>query len=300
MDAASLQKRFGMPEVLTFEDENGLTRVHVHTPEAKATIYLQGAHLTEWQPTGFEPVIFTSEKSDFAVGKPIRGGVPVIFPWFANDSKKDRVDGHPGPAHGFARIQDWSLDEVHHGRHETSLILTQGPTAMSKSMGFTSFGLKMEFHIGSSLRMAMTVTNTGSEPLMFEDGFHTYYAVSDVKQVSVSGLEKVSYIDKVDDFKVKPAAGVPITFTQRTDRIYNDTSTPLMISDPGGKRKIRVEKKGSNSTVTWNQFGEMPDLAATAWPHYVAVETTNVAKNAVTLAAGASATIEAHSIVEKI
>jgi glucose-6-phosphate 1-epimerase len=157
----------------------------------------------------------------------------------------------------------------------------------------------MEFHIGSSLRMAMTVTNTGSEPLMYEDGFHTYYAVSDVRQVSVSGLEKVSFIDKVDDFKVKPAAGAPITFTQRTDRIYNDTSTPLTISDPGGKRKIRVEKKGSNSTVTWNQFGEMPDLAATDWPHYVAVEATNVAKNAVTLAAGASATIEAHSIVEK-
>ena len=300
MDAASLQKRFGMPEVLTFDKQSGLTRVHVHTPEAKATIYLQGAHLTAWEPAGLGPAIFLSSKSEFAPGKPIRGGVPVIFPWFANDSKKDRVDGHPGPSHGFARIQDWSLDSVHRNHGETTLVFTLGPTAMSRSMGFDAFLLTLKFVVGRELRMAMTVDNKSSQPLVFEDGFHTYYKIDDVQEVSVSGLEKVSYIDKVDDFKVKPPAGVPIVFTQRTDRIYNNTSTPLTIDDKAGRRKITVEKSGSNSTVVWNQFGEMPDLGPWEWHGYVAVETTNVGVNAVTLAAGASAMIEAHSVVEKI
>jgi glucose-6-phosphate 1-epimerase len=297
MDAMALQKRFGMPEVLTFDEQNGLTRVHVHTPEAKATIYLQGAHLTAWEPAGLGPAIFLSSKSDFAVGKPIRGGVPVIFPWFANDSKKDRVDGHPGPSHGFARIQDWSLDSVHREHGETTLVFSLGPTAMSRSMGFDDFLLTLKFVVGRELRMAMMVENKSSQPLMFEDGFHTYYKIDDVQEVSVSGLEKVSYIDKVDEFKVKPAAGVPIVFTQRTDRIYNNTSTLLTILDKAGRRKITVEKSGSNSTVVWNQFAEMPDLGPWEWHGYVAVETTNVGVNAVTLAAGASATIEAHAVV---
>jgi glucose-6-phosphate 1-epimerase len=300
MDAASLQKRFGMPDVLTFDEQSGLTRVHVHTPEAKATIYLQGAHLTAWEPAGLGPAIFLSSKSEFAPGKPIRGGVPVIFPWFANDSKKDRVNGHPGPSHGFARIQDWSLDSVHRNHGETTLVFTLGPTSMSRSMGFDAFLLTLKFVVGRELRMAMTVDNKSSQPLVFEDGFHTYYKIDDVQEVSVSGLENVPYIDKVDGFKVKPAAGVPIVFTQRTDRIYNNTSTPLTIDDKAGRRKITVEKSGSNSTVVWNQFGEMPDLGPWEWHGYVAVETTNVGVNAVTLAAGASTTIEAHAVMEKL
>ena len=42
-----------------------------------------------------------SAKSHFAPGQPIRGGVPICFPWFGNR------DGEP--SHGFARITEWQL-----------------------------------------------------------------------------------------------------------------------------------------------------------------------------------------------
>src|ERR1700722_4423553 len=112
MDAAALRQQFKVHGV-TFDEANELTRVQVATKAATATIYLQGAHLTAWQPAGFEPAILISHKSDFAPGKPIRGGIPIAFPWFATDRRKDRIDGHPGPSHGFARIQDWTLEAVH-------------------------------------------------------------------------------------------------------------------------------------------------------------------------------------------
>src|ERR1700691_2930891 len=102
MDIVALNENFGLPGLLTFEESNGLTCAVVTTPAASATIYFQGAHLTHWQPAGEESVLFLSGKSAFQKGKAIRGGVPVIFPWFG-----DRHDGQPGPAHGFARTAEW-------------------------------------------------------------------------------------------------------------------------------------------------------------------------------------------------
>jgi len=66
--------------------------------------YLHGAHVTKFQPKGQKPVLFMSAKSMFEPGKPIRGGVPICFPWFGA-----RQDGQPGPAHGFARLVEWEL-----------------------------------------------------------------------------------------------------------------------------------------------------------------------------------------------
>src|SRR5437879_5964035 len=107
MDLSYLTEHFGIPGVLSFDQHNGLIRARVTAPSASATVYLQGAHLAHWQPMGEQPVLFMSRKSDFAVGKPIRGGVPIAFPWFATDKNQSRYEGKPGPSHGFARIQDW-------------------------------------------------------------------------------------------------------------------------------------------------------------------------------------------------
>jgi glucose-6-phosphate 1-epimerase len=299
MDIATLQARFNLPKLLTFEEQNGLIRANVHTPEAKATVYLQGAHLTAWQPAGEEPVIFLSSKTDLAPGKPIRGGVPVVFPWFANDSKPDRVDGHPGPAHGFARVQDWSLDKVERSGGGLKLVLTLGPTAMSRSMGYDGFLLTMEFEIGKTLTMSMTVKNTDSTPMLFEDAFHTYYKVADIHEVAVHGLEETAFIDKTDAFKVKPAEHASVRFSKKEDRIYNGTTADCVIEDVAGRRKIRLHKSGSKTTVVWNNFAAMPDLGEWDWHEYVAVETANAGRDSITLAGGASATLVARSAVEK-
>ena len=96
-----------LPDTVRIEaGQGGLRRVVVDTALAKAEIYLLGAHVTHFQPRGQKPVLFMSGKSWFEAGKPIRGGVPICFPWFG-----PRQDGRQGPVHGFARLSEWELTE---------------------------------------------------------------------------------------------------------------------------------------------------------------------------------------------
>src|SRR4051812_49170306 len=103
-----LQNRFSsVPGVRVDAGQGGLTRVVVSTPDADAHVYLQGAHVTHYQPKGGKAVLFMSGKSHFAAGKAIRGGVPLIFPWFGA-----KADNPKAPQHGFARSTEWELRDI--------------------------------------------------------------------------------------------------------------------------------------------------------------------------------------------
>ena len=299
MDLKALQEKFRANHDVSFSDENGLVRVHVKTALATAVIFLQGAHLGAWEPAGVGPVIFLSRMSEFAPGKPIRGGVPVAFPWFATDAKQDRIDGHPGPSHGFARLQEWELESVRSVAGVVSLVLSLGATEMSRSMGFDHFRLTLEFKIGKTLGMMLTVKNEGDAPLTFEEALHSYYEVDDVHEATVSGLERTAFIDKTDEMKRKTAEGKTISFTKKTDRVYNGTTATCVLHDEAGRRRIVVSKRNSNSTIVWNPWAAMPDLGEWDWHNMVAVETGNVGHDAVTLAPHGSHTMEAHVSVER-
>lgn len=300
MDLKPLQQKFAANHDVSFSDENGLVRLHVKTAQATALIFLQGAHLGAWQPAGFAPVIFLSRMSEFVPGKPIRGGVPVAFPWFATDSKQDRIDGHPGPLHGFARVQEWELDRVHSAAGVVNLALSLEATEMSRSMGFDHFRLTLEFRIGETLRMLLTVKNEGRAPLRFEEALHSYYFVDDVHEVTVTGLEPTGFVDKTDEMKRKPAEEKHIAFSKKMDRIYNGTTSTCAILDVAGRRKIEVSKRNSNSTIVWNPWAAMPDLGEWDWHNMVAVETGNVGADSVTLDPHGSHTMEAHVSVERV
>src|SRR5580693_3822718 len=108
MTSTELNREFGLANALRFETEpGGLIRAVISTPLAEAEIYLQGAHIAHWTPRGHKPVLFMSSRSFLEPGKPIRGGVPIIFPWFG-----PRSDGKPGPMHGFARTVPWSVESA--------------------------------------------------------------------------------------------------------------------------------------------------------------------------------------------
>src|SRR5882672_10670495 len=94
-----------LPDGVRMEEGRGrLRRLVIQAAQAEAEIYLHGAHVTHFQPLGQKPVLFMSGKSWFEPGKPIRGGVPICFPWFGA-----RQGGQPGSPHGFARLMEWEL-----------------------------------------------------------------------------------------------------------------------------------------------------------------------------------------------
>ena len=299
MDLNQLNEHFAIPGVLSFHaTASGLAYASVTAPNATATVYLQGAHLSAWQPNGQKPVLFLSRKSDLLPGKPIRGGVPIAFPWFAN-----RHDGKPGPSHGFARVQEWTLAFAAMAGDDLHLTFTLAPTEMSRTFGFDNFRLAYQLTIGRTLTMQLTVANDASTPLVFEEALHTYYAVTDIHEITVTGLEGVTYLDKVDNFKPKVQQGA-ITITEQTDRVYLNTTSPCIIHDTPGRRRIHIEKTGSSTTVVWNPWEngaqKLADLDPTEWHEFVAVETVNAAANTITLAPKATHVVQAHITVEDI
>jgi glucose-6-phosphate 1-epimerase len=298
MDVAELKDNFAIPGVLAFEKTPaGLVLVHVTSPAAEATVCLQGAHLTHWKPAGQAPAIFLSQRAEFMPGKPIRGGVPIVFPWFG-----DRHDGKAGPQHGFARISEWELAFAAVSGDEVHLAFTLAPNQLSRSLGYDGFKLAYRVTVGRTLKLELSAQNDAGGALVFEEALHTYFAVADARQVSIDGLGGATFIDKVDGFKRKLQPPGPFMFQGRTDRPYLNTAAACVMHDPAGKRRIAVAKSGSNSTVVWNPWQEltatMADMEPDAWLHMACIETANVAENAVTLNPGETHTLRAGISIE--
>lgn len=71
--------------------------------------------------------------------------------------------------------------------------------------------------------MQVTCKNTGSEELPTTQALHTYFCVSDIANISVTGLESSAYLDNLADRAEQPATGAPITVSEEVDRIYTKT-----------------------------------------------------------------------------
>ena len=292
MNIADLGERFAIPGHLEFDEHQGLARAQVGLPAAAATVYLHGAHVTHWSPAGTGPVLFLSEQSEFADGKAIRGGVPICWPWFGS-----RSDSKPGPSHGFARIQEWELaftalipgesgDRMH-------LTFTLAPSELSRSLGFDNFRVAYEVVVGATLTLKLTVANLAAAPLRFEEALHAYFVVDDVRHASLSGLESATYLDKTDGTRAKTTPDGPLRFTSETDRVFPANTAPITIHDAGNRRVVTIQKSHSATTVVWNPWSGLADLAGDAWPRFVCVEAANAGANAITLNGGETHTVSA-------
>jgi glucose-6-phosphate 1-epimerase len=227
-------------------------------------------------------------------GKAIRGGIPVIFPWFGA-----RSDGKEGPMHGFARLSEWTVESTHFSPdNEVTIVLSLDPTDFARSLGYDQFHAAVQFHIGDHLNTTLEITNHGQQPLVFEDALHTYYAVGDAQQVTVEGLQGTTYLDKVTNFTRKTQTDKLLAFHSMVDQVHLSTAAPLTIHDPAWKRDIRIEKHGSNTTVTWNPWAESTakstELEPDAWKNFVCVEVANASENKLTLAPGATHRMDAN------
>ena len=298
--AAELNEAFGLPEVLVFDEPLvGMPRLRFEAPACKAELFLQGAHLTQWAPADRIAALFLSSKSSFAPGTAIRGGIPVIFPWFGAPSTSP-VRTSPGAGqHGFARNAPWTLRFAALAGEDLHLSLTLDQTEAVRSSGFSGFELALDAVLGRTLTVRLTVANTGNAPLFFEEALHAYLAVGSSRAVSVDGLKNTEYLDKTDGFKRKQQTDTTLHFEGEVDRPYLNTVAPLTLHDRILGRRMSLTKTGSNSTVTWNPgpklAAKLPDLADTGWQHFVCLETANVAENAITLPPG-----QAHSMAMQL
>jgi glucose-6-phosphate 1-epimerase len=284
---AALNDSFEIPGVLAFDTDTGLTRARITTPACTAELYLQGAHLATWHPTGEQPVLFLSDKSFFTPGKAIRGGIPVIFPWFGPRTATPQSPRTDGPSHGFARSETWQLDFAAIAGDDLHLSLSLAPTSLSRSLGFDHFRVAYQLTLGRELRLRLTIANDGPDALSFEEALHSYLHVGNVEQARIHGLGHTEFIDKTDRFIRKTQTEPVLQLTGETDRPYLNTTAPVTVDDPILHRRLTITKSNSNSTVVWNpwstQTARLADMSPDGWRKMVCVESANVAENTITL-----------------
>lgn len=270
----------------TITGRGGLPMVQIQTPWSAAEIYLQGACVTHFQLHGESPLLFLSEQSRFEKGAAIRGGIPIIFPWFGKP---------PGRAtqHGFARLRAWELVELNRaGDGSVTVHLTLPTTAE-----LLSIPLDYYVTVGKTLTVELVTRNYSNDVFAFDNCLHTYFAVGDISRINITGLRGEEYLDAAEKFQRKQEQAEAIRFDREVDRLYVNTTRPVEIHDPVWQRLIRIEKAGSASTVVWNPWivkaQAMADFGDEEYQRMVCVESGNAAQNGIQLAVGQEARLKA-------
>ena len=283
-------QRLAIPGRVEIANGHGqLPLVKITTPWSTAEIYLNGAHVAGFQKNGEPPLLFMSAKSFFAPGKPIRGGVPICFPWFGNR------DGEP--SHGFARTAEWLLVKTAaalDGVVTAHFALPQIPSREAWKNLRTEFIMT----VADTLTMELVATNDScGETLEIENCLHTYFHVGDIGAVSITGLQDAPFGDFAAGANGarKVENDVALHITKETNRVYPGQSSAVEILDEKLQRKIRVEKFQSHSTVVWNPWTtqKLPDdFDPAEHKNMVCVESGNVKQDKISLAPGKTSALK--------
>lgn len=267
---------------------------------AQLLVAKQGAQVLSYQVGEDKPIIWLNEKAKYEHGKGIRTGVPICWPWFGNlalnpQSVQDmRASEQPATAHGLVRTREWELldyDDAGEALHiELGLPQIEGGLP-----GWPhDVALTLSIRLDTQLHLSLTSHNRGDTAVSISQALHSYFAVSDVRKVQVKGVDGLTYIETLNDWKHVKQAG-DLSFNGETDRIYLNTPDTLSIVDPDWSRSIELNSRGSRSAVIWNPWidktASFNDMAADGWQRMLCIETANVMDDVITLQPGASHTL---------
>lgn len=249
---------------------NGFEYIEVKNEAAEAKVALQGAHLFHYERVGEEPILWLSEVSDFELGKAIRGGVPICWPWFGFNEDKTL------PQHGFARTALWEFvgsDEVDANTTVLTLKLTNDEKTLQ--IWHYKFLLELKITISDKLILELKTTNLDDKSFKISQALHTYFSVSHISEVAIKGLDKKPYLDALT-WKNEIQNG-DITFNQEVDRVYQEVDGEVVLGDKN--RTIYIKNNGSSSVVVWNPWIEktlrMSAMKPNAYEYFVCIESAN-------------------------
>ncbi len=262
-----------------------LDYIEVKNSAASAKITLQGAHIFEYKKAG-EKLLYLSQTALFKKGKAIRGGIPICWPWFGAHPSNTSL-----PNHGFARTSLWVLEEIQEiNPFTTEVLLSLKSSKHSRELWPYDFKLSLKISVGNELKLTLTTYNLDRQNFTVSSALHTYFEISDIEDICLSGLEGKTYYNKVDNSYENIQEG-EIKLTQELDRIYQEVTESVQVKDK--KREITIKTEGSQSIVVWNPgkvlAERMPDLSH--FTKMLCVESANALKDTVEIKAGKKHTL---------
>jgi glucose-6-phosphate 1-epimerase len=253
-----------------------------HASGSRAEVYLYGAHVTSWVPAGGHEMLFLSERAEFEHGKAIRGGIPVVFPQFA--------DFGPLPKHGWLRTSTWRLRDIASPLVSATFEIEEDQHSMSLWPHPYHVELKISLE-KTFLELELRVLNPGAEAFEFTCALHPYLSVGDVRKAEVSGLNGCHYVDKAKGGVVATESSAVLRIASETDRVYMDAPNVFELHDSPRDTRVEITSSGFRDAVVWNPWKDgssrIADLGKDEYLRMVCVEAAAV-MTPVSLLPGAS------------
>jgi glucose-6-phosphate 1-epimerase len=272
----------------------GLDTLLIDTPLARCEVALFGAQVLSFTPRVDGRDLLWCSQSRLAPGRPVRGGVPLCWPWFARQDQPEHAIQH-----GFVRKIPWEVCELNEDSDGRVRIVMQPCESESPWPDSANWPLacrpRFEVVVADTLEMSLHSLNNTPQALSLTQALHTYFRVGDVRLVTVEGLEGLHYLDKLRDFAEFEQTD-PWRFDTACDRIYLQSGSRHRIQDPVLGRTILIDSRHSASTVVWNPgatgIEALGDVPRNDWYQYLCVEAGNCAPlDRVLLAPGGKAVL---------
>lgn len=235
---------------ISMVEYGALPAVQIEGPgRAAAIVTLYGAHLVSWTSADGQERIFCSAKSSLDGSRPIRGGVPVIFPQFAARGT--------GMRHGFARVSTWRLRASGEGFAEFALDDADLAPAHASAWPF-AFALTLRVEVlADELRFSLEVRNTGVDAFPFSSALHTYFMVDRLANVGIDGVQDGEML-----------------ITDKYDHIHFGITKAIVLRS--GMGTLRLEQQGFPDAVVWNpgaaDSAVLADMEGDEYQHFVCIE----------------------------
>jgi glucose-6-phosphate 1-epimerase len=246
-DIAALNERFAVTGAVRFGEGNAeMAKLEMRFNEARLELYLQGAHITRYQPIAGVEVLWMSDTASYSPAKALRGGIPLCWPWFGADTENpDR------PQHGYARTSDFSVVSTLADEQATSIVLTLDPAQAPYPDWHNRLGLEFEIRLSDTLWMEMRSHNRSDSPLTLTNALHSYFSISSRSQVAIPAATHLTYLDKLQDYLPQQQASA-LSINGEVDRVYQAPPTTIDLLDPGKGINTSIRSWGNNNLVIWN------------------------------------------------
>jgi len=289
-----------MPIDIQRIEKDQLTCWQIRRGDDELLIAEQGAQVLSYRQGDAPPVIWLSEEAAFDKGQSVRGGVPICWPWFGDLSRNPQAvqamhqDLQAAPFHGLVRSLDWTLEQQR-CEVDSAFLEFVCPQAQHGLPDWPhAVDLRLQIRLGERLHLSLVSRNLGDQAVCISQALHTYFAIGDIHQVSVEGLDGCRFIDTLQDWATDQQQG-KLYFRGETDRIYLELPATLGLLDPAWNRRITLQTGGSRSAILWNPWiakaQRLSQFADDAWQRMLCIETANAMDDHVQLAAGASHTL---------
>ncbi|RAH74121.1 D-hexose-6-phosphate mutarotase [Aspergillus aculeatinus CBS 121060] len=261
------------------------------------TVHLYGATVTSWKLANGKEQLFVSEKAHLDGSKPIRGGIPVVFPVFGPPPSNHATSSLP--QHGFARNSNWeflgkSSSESLGKDHKEGDDAVKLDFGLSHPMLSEEFQKAWPYQFGlvysvtltkEGLETSLQVQNKGEQNFEFQVLLHTYLSIEDISQVRVKNLQSKEYVDKTQGGAVQTEASSAVEIDKETDRVYKslDPKVPIEVTTVSDDKPLfSITREALTDVVVWNPWIEkakgMADFGPDeAYKNMICVEAGSVA-----------------------